>query len=106
MDDFGTGYSSLSYLRTFPFDKIKIDKSFIEHICDKEDCASIVQAVAAMAQRLGMTTVAEGVETDDQRRKVRELGCSEIQGYLISRPRPAEELIRFLLTRTDAVSAA
>ena len=106
MDDFGTGYSSLSYLRTFPFDKIKIDKSFIEHICDKEDCASIVQAVAAMAQRLGMTTVAEGVETDDRRRKVRELGCSEIQGYLISRPRPAGELMRFLLTRGDAVSAA
>ncbi|MCK1710800.1 EAL domain-containing protein [Bradyrhizobium sp. 143] len=106
MDDFGTGYSSLSYLRTFPFDKIKIDKSFIDHIFEKEDCVTIVQAVTMMAQRLGMTTVAEGVETDDQWRKVTELGCTEMQGYLISRPQPAHELMRLLLERTWAMSAA
>jgi EAL domain-containing protein (putative c-di-GMP-specific phosphodiesterase class I) len=106
MDDFGTGYSSLSYLRKFPFDKIKIDKSFIEHISQKEDCASIVQAVTTMAQRLNMTTVAEGVETHDQREKAAELGCTEMQGYLFSRPRPAEELVQLLLTRTEAMSAA
>jgi EAL domain-containing protein (putative c-di-GMP-specific phosphodiesterase class I) len=106
MDDFGTGYSSLSYLRTFPFDKIKIDKSFIDHVSDKEDCASIVQAVITMAERLGMSTVAEGVETDGQRQKVTELGCTEMQGYLFSRPRPAEDLMQLLLTRTEAMSAA
>lgn len=106
MDDFGTGYSSLSYLRTFPFDKIKIDKSFIDHISDEEDCATIVQAVTMMAQRLGMTTVAEGVETDAQRLKLNELGCTEMQGYLISRPRPAEELMQLLRERTRAMNAA
>lgn len=106
MDDFGTGYSSLSYLRTFPFDKIKIDKSFIDHISDKKDCATIVQAVTMMAQRLGMTTVAEGVETDAQRLKLTELGCTEMQGYLISRPRPAEELMQLLREPTRAMNAA
>nr|WP_249817639.1 EAL domain-containing protein [Bradyrhizobium sp. 147] len=106
MDDFGTGYSSLSYLRTFPFDKIKIDKSFIDHISDKDDCVAIVQAVTMMAQRLSMTTVAEGVETDAQRLKLTELGCTEMQGYLISRPRPAKELMRLLQERTGAMSAA
>lgn len=106
MDDFGTGYSSLSYLRTFPFDKIKIDKSFIDHISDEEDCATIVQAATMMAQRLGMTTVAEGVETDAQRLKLNELGCTEMQGYLISRPRPAEELMQLLRERTRAMNAA
>lgn len=106
MDDFGTGYSSLSYLRTFPFDKIKIDKSFIDHISDKDDCVTIVQAVTMMAQRLNMTTVAEGVETDAQRLKLTELGCTEMQGYLVSRPRPAEELMRLLQARTGAMSAA
>jgi len=106
MDDFGTGYSSLSYLRTFPFDKIKIDKSFIDQISDKEDCVTIVQAVTTMAQRLSMKTVAEGVETDDQRRKVSELGCTEMQGYLISRPRPVEELMELLQPPAEAASAA
>jgi diguanylate cyclase (GGDEF)-like protein len=106
MDDFGTGYSSLSYLRTFPFDKIKIDKSFIDHIANKEDCVTIVQAVTTMAQRLSMTTVAEGVETDDQRQKLSELGCTEMQGYLFSRPQPVGELMRMLQASSRAVSAA
>jgi len=106
MDDFGTGYSSLSYLRTFPFDKIKIDKSFIDHIANKEDCVTIVQAVTTMARRLSMTTVAEGVETDDQRQKLSELGCTEMQGYLFSRPQPEQELMRLLLTPGRKMTAA
>jgi EAL domain-containing protein (putative c-di-GMP-specific phosphodiesterase class I) len=105
IDDFGTGYSSLSYLRTFPFDKIKIDKSFVDQIADKEDCVTIVQAVTTMAQRLSMTTVAEGVETDGQRQKLSELGCTEMQGYLFSRPKPAEELMG-LFEGQGAASAA
>jgi EAL domain-containing protein (putative c-di-GMP-specific phosphodiesterase class I) len=107
MDDFGTGYSSLSYLRSFPFDKIKIDRSFIESISDKVECVTIVEAVTTMAHRLNMTTVAEGVETEDQRQKVSELGCTDMQGFLISRPQPVEELMPLLLTRaTETVSAA
>ena len=94
MDDFGIGYSSLSYLRSFPFDKIKIDRSFIENISEKDNCVAIVQAVTTMANRLGMTTAAEGIETEDQRRKVQELGCTEMQGYLFSRPLPAADLAR------------
>jgi len=105
IDDFGTGYSSLSYLRTFPFDKLKIDKSFIDHVSNKEDCAAIVQAVTSMAHRLSMTTVAEGVESEDQRLKVSELGCKEMQGYLFSRPKPVEEL-KQLFMRHNAMSAA
>jgi EAL domain-containing protein (putative c-di-GMP-specific phosphodiesterase class I) len=106
MDDFGTGYSSLSYLRSFPFDKIKIDKSFIDHISDKDDCVTIVQAVTTMAQRLSMTTVAEGVETADQRQKVTELGCTDMQGYLISRPRPAADILQQLQRSSAPVESA
>jgi len=97
LDDFGTGYSSLSHLRGFPFDKIKIDRSFVESITEKEDCVTIVQAVTAMAHRLGMRTTAEGVETEEQRQKLRELGCTEMQGYLFSRPQPVDQLAPLLL---------
>src|SRR5207342_96647 len=96
MDDFGTGYSSLSYLRSFPFDKIKIDRSFIKDLSEKDDCVAIVQAVATLAQRLNMTTTAEGIETEEQRRRIRELGCTEMQGFLFSRPRPVGELLDLL----------
>jgi diguanylate cyclase (GGDEF)-like protein len=99
LDDFGTGYSSLSHLRGFPFDKIKIDRSFVESITEKEDCVTIVQAVTAMAHRLGMRTTAEGVETEDQRQKLRELGCTEMQGYLFSRPQPVDQLAPLLLAQ-------
>ena len=92
MDDFGTGYSSLSYLRSFPFDKIKIDRSFIKDLGEKSDCAAIVKAVAGLGAALGMTTTAEGVETVEQLRQIRELGCTEVQGYYFGRPCPAEEL--------------
>ncbi|MDB5524959.1 MAG: putative diguanylate cyclase (GGDEF)/phosphodiesterase with sensor [Rhizobium sp.] len=96
MDDFGTGYSSLSYLRKFPFDKIKIDQSFVRDLTDKADSIAIVKAVATMSASLGMDTVAEGVETLDQLSKVRLEGCTEVQGYLFSKPRPSKEIPELL----------
>jgi predicted signal transduction protein with EAL and GGDEF domain len=96
MDDFGTGYSSLSYLRRFPFDKIKIDKSFINELGQREDSAAIVRAATGLAKAFGMAAVAEGVETEDQLVRVGIEGCSEAQGYLISRPMPAPEVLGFL----------
>ncbi|MFL5165769.1 MAG: putative bifunctional diguanylate cyclase/phosphodiesterase, partial [Microvirga sp.] len=92
LDDFGTGYSSLSYLRSFPFDKIKIDRSFVRDLAEKEDCAAIVRAVAGLGASLGITTTAEGVETVEQLALVRAQGCTEAQGYLFSRPRRACDL--------------
>jgi EAL domain-containing protein (putative c-di-GMP-specific phosphodiesterase class I) len=102
MDDFGTGYSSLSYLQSFPFDKIKIDRSFVKDIADGVGSLNIVRAVAAMAKGLGMVTTAEGVETDAQLDTVRAEGCTEMQGFLFSRPVPAEEIERLLLTSRKA----
>ncbi|HKY88070.1 MAG TPA: EAL domain-containing protein [Pseudorhodoplanes sp.] len=92
MDDFGTGYSSLSYLRTFPFDKIKIDRSFVRELTERPDCAAIVRAVTGLGASLGITTTAEGVETTGQLDRLREEGCTEVQGFLFSAPRPASEL--------------
>jgi EAL domain-containing protein (putative c-di-GMP-specific phosphodiesterase class I) len=97
MDDFGTGYSSLSYLQSFPFDKIKIDRSFIEIITEGVSAVNIVRAITAMARGLGMTTTAEGVETPEQRAAVAFEGCTEMQGYLFSRPLPAQEIERLYL---------
>jgi diguanylate cyclase (GGDEF)-like protein len=96
MDDFGTGYSSLGYLRSFPFDKIKIDKSFIDELGQREDSAAIVRAATGLAKALGMVSVAEGVETEAQMARIETEGCSEVQGYLISRPMPAREVCGFL----------
>ena len=92
MDDFGTGYSSLSYLQTFPFDKIKIDRSFIKQVADTKNALNIVRAVTALAHGLGMTTTAEGVETQDQLDVVKSEGCTEMQGFLLSQALPAPEL--------------
>ena len=92
MDDFGTGYSSLSYLRSFPFDKIKIDRSFIKDIDRNRDSAIIIKAIASLGQSLGIETTAEGVETEEQLDIVRRAGCTEMQGYLVSPPRPACDL--------------
>lgn len=92
MDDFGTGYSSLSYLRSFPFDKIKIDRSFVKDIVHHPDCMAIVRAISALGRSLGIRTTAEGVETAEQLACVRQEGCSEVQGYLFSAARPASEL--------------
>jgi diguanylate cyclase (GGDEF)-like protein len=95
MDDFGTGYSSLSYLRSFPFDKIKIDRSFIKDLGEREDCLAIVRAVASLGAALGMVTTAEGVETVEQLRHIREQGCTEVQGYFYGRPCPVSKLNDF-----------
>ena len=92
MDDFGTGYSSLSYLRSFPFDKIKIDQSFVRELSTRSDCIAIVRAVTGLGTSLGITTTAEGVETSEQLELLRSEHCSEVQGYLFSKPRPACEV--------------
>ena len=108
LDDFGTGYSSLSYLRSFPFDKIKIDQSFVRDLSQRADCVAIVGAVAQLARSLAMATVAEGVETEDHLAKVRASGCTEVQGYLFSRPVPGKDIVAVIdgcnskLLRSDA----
>jgi diguanylate cyclase (GGDEF)-like protein len=98
MDDFGTGYASLSYLQSFPFDKIKIDRSFVKDIAEGVGSLNIVRAVTAMATGLGMATTAEGVETPEQLEVVRAEGCTEMQGYLFSGPMPPDEVTKFLRT--------
>jgi EAL domain-containing protein (putative c-di-GMP-specific phosphodiesterase class I) len=98
LDDFGTGYSSLSYLQRIPFDKIKIDQSFIENVADNDVSLAIVQAVITVAKARNVITVAEGVETEQQRELLRMLGCSEMQGYLFSRPVPVQDLFQFFPT--------
>jgi EAL domain-containing protein (putative c-di-GMP-specific phosphodiesterase class I) len=92
MDDFGTGYSSLSYLRSFPFDKIKIDRSFVREMVERPDCVAIIRAVAGLGASLGIATTAEGVETPEQLDRLRREGCTEVQGFLFSPPRPASEI--------------
>ena len=101
MDDFGTGYSSLSYLQSFPFDKIKIDQSFVRGLSDGTGSRAIVRAVTALAKSLGMETVAEGVETRSQYDQVCAEGCGEVQGYLFSKPRPADEVALMLIAVDD-----
>ncbi|PVM71929.1 putative bifunctional diguanylate cyclase/phosphodiesterase [Caulobacter radicis] len=96
MDDFGTGYSSLSYLRSFPFDKIKIDQTFVRDILDDADALAIIKAVLDLGASLGITTTAEGVESEEQLHELRRQGCGEIQGYFISRPKPAAEIAALL----------
>ncbi len=94
LDDFGTGYSSLSYLRSFPFDKIKIDRSFIQDLMTGAEPLAIVHAIAGLAKSLNMTSTAEGVETKQQLEALQALGCIEMQGYLFSRARPPAEIAR------------
>lgn len=107
MDDFGTGYSSLSYLRSFPFDKIKIDQTFVRDILHDSDAMAIIKAVLDLGASMGVTTTAEGVETLEQLNALRGQGCAEIQGYFISRPAPASEIARMLgITETSAAEAA
>jgi diguanylate cyclase (GGDEF)-like protein len=96
MDDFGTGYSSLGYLRRFPFDKIKIDKSFVHGMADQADCLAIVRAVIGLGRALGIAVNAEGVETMEQHDALRSEGCGELQGYLFSPPRPVNEVAAML----------
>jgi predicted signal transduction protein with EAL and GGDEF domain len=94
LDDFGTGYSSLSYLRSFPFDKVKIDQSFVREMASRADCAAIVSSIVELANKLNIITTAEGVETVDQLDMVRTAGCTEAQGYLFSPPRSLRELAK------------
>ena len=96
MDDFGTGYSSLSYLRSFPFDKIKIDRSFVKDLAKRSDSVAIVRAISGLGRSLNITTTAEGVETMDQLDWLRAEGCNEVQGFLFSAARPASEIEQLL----------
>lgn len=104
LDDFGTGYSSLSYLSSFPFDKIKIDKSFVQSIGDSSECRAIVRAVAGLAGSLGMRSTAEGLETEEQIASVMAEGCTELQGFYFSRPQKAETLEKSGLLKREALT--
>jgi EAL domain-containing protein (putative c-di-GMP-specific phosphodiesterase class I) len=96
VDDFGTGYSGLSYLKRFPIDTLKIDQSFVREITSDPASAAIAGAIIAMAQRLNLDVIAEGVETPEQCRLLRESGCRYMQGYLFARPVPTEDLTKLL----------
>jgi diguanylate cyclase (GGDEF)-like protein len=96
LDDFGTGFSSLGYVKRFPFDALKVDRSFVERICEEPADAAIVRAVTGIAEALSLKVVAEGVETDEQLAAVRELGCQYAQGFYFARPVPAGELLPLL----------
>ncbi|WP_035693946.1 putative bifunctional diguanylate cyclase/phosphodiesterase [Bradyrhizobium liaoningense] len=106
MDDFGTGYSSLSYLRSFPFDKIKIDRSFVKDMAQRPDCGAIVRAISGLGRSLNITTTAEGVETEDQLDWLRAEGCNEVQGFLFSAARPAAEIGKLLADFGERTSRA
>ncbi|EAZ99446.1 putative bifunctional diguanylate cyclase/phosphodiesterase [Marinobacter sp. ELB17] len=93
LDDFGTGYSSVSYLRDFPFDRIKIDRSFVRDVDTSSTTQAIIRAVVDLSHSLGMKTTVEGIETSQQLQIVQQLGCSEVQGYLVGRPCAAAEII-------------
>src|ERR1700745_2886025 len=106
MDDFGTGYSSLSYLRSFPYDKIKVDRAFVSDLAAGTEHVVIVQAVVTIARALGMTTTAEGVETESQYEFLKALGCDEVQGYLFSPPVPEDNLDELLAKSTSGKDLA
>ena len=107
MDDFGTGYSSIGYLRTFPFDKIKIDRSFITNMSKDDASLAIIRAVTGLSSSLGIVTTAEGVETDEELDGVRAEGCTQVQGFLFGRATAAGDLAALLATHTGrSVKAA
>jgi diguanylate cyclase (GGDEF)-like protein/PAS domain S-box-containing protein len=106
MDDFGTGYSSLSYLRSFPFDKIKIDRSFVKDLTDRSDCVAIVRAISGLGRSLNIITTAEGVETVDQLDQLRAEGCNEAQGFLFSPALPAGEIEQLICRFGERASQA
>ncbi len=105
MDDFGTGYSSIGYLRSFPFDKIKIDQSFVRDVLVDEGSLAIVRAIASLGVSFGITTTAEGVETEDQMRCLNLEGCVEVQGYFYSKPIQASEVAGVLASLNAQRSA-
>jgi EAL domain-containing protein (putative c-di-GMP-specific phosphodiesterase class I) len=104
LDDFGTGYSSLSYLRRFPFDKIKIDRSFVQGQTDDPGVRVILEAILSMCHNLGLATVGEGVETQDQLALLRDRGCTEVQGYLLGRPMPHTQVQDFIRSSRRSAS--
>ena len=106
LDDFGTGYSSLSYLQRFPFDKIKIDRSFVRDLIGGTGSPAIIKAVVSIATDRNMITTAEGVETTEQRDMVQSLGCTQMQGYLFSSARPAHQIRAMLVSRAKSVAGA
>jgi EAL domain-containing protein (putative c-di-GMP-specific phosphodiesterase class I) len=106
MDDFGTGYSSLSYLRSFLFDKIKIDRSFVKDLARRADCLAIVRAISGLGRSLKITTTAEGVETTDQLDWLRAEGCNEVQGFLFSAAKPGSEIAGLLSKFAERASKA
>ena len=105
LDDFGTGYSSLIYLRRFAFDKIKIDRSFLEYMETTGESAILVHSVVHLGRALGLRVCAEGVETAEQHRFLQAVGCHELQGYFFSRPIPADAMDAFIAARAGAESA-
>jgi EAL domain-containing protein (putative c-di-GMP-specific phosphodiesterase class I) len=106
MDDFGTGYSSLSYLQKFPFSKIKIDQSFIRNLSDDDHSIAIVRAVTGLSRSLGMITTAEGVENAKQLDRLRSEGCTEIQGFYVSPPRPLSDATALLNRGAKTIAMA
>jgi EAL domain-containing protein (putative c-di-GMP-specific phosphodiesterase class I) len=104
MDDFGTGYSSIGYLRSFLFDKIKIDQSFVRDLLVDQGSLAIVRAIVGLGVSFGMITTAEGVETEEQMRCLNSEGCIEVQGYFYSKPVPSGEIIGLLRRLADQSS--
>jgi EAL domain-containing protein (putative c-di-GMP-specific phosphodiesterase class I) len=103
MDDFGTGYSSIGYLRSFPFDKIKIDQSFVRDLLVDQGSLAIVRAITGLGVSFGITTTAEGVETEEQMRCLNLEGCIEVQGYLYSEPVAAHEVAKLIASPEQSV---
>jgi EAL domain-containing protein (putative c-di-GMP-specific phosphodiesterase class I) len=105
MDDFGTGYSSLSYLRSFPFNKIKIDQSFVHDLSANKDSMAIIRAVVGLGKSLGMATTGEGVETREELDYLKQEGCTEVQGYLFGKARPAKDAATLLAMQAVKIKA-
>jgi EAL domain-containing protein (putative c-di-GMP-specific phosphodiesterase class I) len=104
IDDFGTGHSSMSLMKQFPIDTIKIDRSFVRDLAEDPEDQAIAQAIISMGKALGMTVVAEGVETAEQQAFLRERGCDEMQGFIVSKPLPARELAELLRVPAEPAS--